>query len=178
MAEQLMRRMLEAGYAGAGSKGALWSRIALQDMSYVFDQLLYEGSIQPGDADALEVEFKRFFFLVSTRRQPLAMIGPLVDRVWHQFVLFTEKYSEFCRRTAGFFVHHRPDTATTPVPVEAGENFLRAYEDEFGSLPALWWKGMSPETEAFYKLRPLRGRPPVRWSGWTGEIAPAISRSR
>jgi len=144
-------------------------KLEAEDMSFVFDQLLYKSAIDEEDVLVLEREFKRFFLLVGLSNKPMAMIGPLIDEIWHQFIVFTEKYDKFCRDSVGFFVHHRPDTSETPVPQEAGENFLQAYEQRFGQLPPIWWKGMDVKTRAFYQARPLRDRPPTRWSGWTGE---------
>jgi hypothetical protein len=117
---------------------------------------------------AAEAELRKFFVLVGLDAGPLAMIGPAVDEVWHQLVLFTPQYRAFCASTVGFFVDHLPDTSSTPVPKEAGENFLTAYQRCFGELPSIWWHGMDSETEAHYRTRPVEGPPKTRWSGWTG----------
>ncbi|MFD9701339.1 glycine-rich domain-containing protein [Lentzea sp. NPDC059081] len=37
-----------------------------------------------------------------------------VDIGWHQFILNTREYAEFCDREAGYFIHHVPDEFTAP----------------------------------------------------------------
>ncbi|WP_207925872.1 glycine-rich domain-containing protein [Actinocrispum wychmicini] len=37
-----------------------------------------------------------------------------VDKGWHQFILNTVDYAEFCERVAGRFLHHVPDEFTPP----------------------------------------------------------------
>lgn len=146
----------------------LMDRLLAEDLSSIFERLIYSRLVESSEVQKLDIEFKKFMFLVGVSDRPIAMIGPKPDAVWHQFILFTHEYASFCQRTVGFFVHHLPDTVKTPVPVEAGENFLSTYERYFGELPVVWLEAMSPETIAYYSNRPLSGKPPTRWSGWTG----------
>jgi hypothetical protein len=37
------------------------------------------------------------------------MISPIVDEVWHAFILFTSDYAAFCDEVFGRFVHHAPN---------------------------------------------------------------------
>lgn len=32
----------------------------------------------------------------------------LVDKVWHEFILHTREYMDFCERHFGEYIHHRP----------------------------------------------------------------------
>ncbi|SEB44313.1 hypothetical protein SAMN04489727_1791 [Amycolatopsis tolypomycina] len=45
----------------------------------------------------------------------------LVDIGWHNFLMYTAEYAEFCARHAGRFIHHRPndDEAGSEVPLVA-----------------------------------------------------------
>ena len=147
----------------------LLARIEAEDFSFVFERLVHAGEVAPDEISMLDVEFRKFMFLVGVGKSPMAIVGPLPDEVWHQFILFTRQYEAFCHRTLGFFVDHLPDTPMTPVPSTAGENFLVAYEQYFGRLPAIWMQGLPPEAAAFYAARPLSGPPPVTWSGWAGK---------
>lgn len=143
-------------------------RLEQYDMSFVLDKLVTDGKIPKSSRESLEREFKRFMTLVGIGVCPLAMIGPLVDEVWHQFVLFTKEYKDFCHATVGQFVGHRPDTPTTPVPIVAGENFRAAYRRYFGKLDSIWYRGMNSATRQYYLSPALDGKPPRAWSGWAG----------
>lgn len=56
-------------------------------------------------------------FLGACALNPGARLVPskLIDFGWHAFILHTREYAEFCERTAGRFIHHRPE-----VPGQAG----------------------------------------------------------
>jgi hypothetical protein len=47
--------------------------------------------------------------------------SPLVDIGWHNYLMYTAEYEEFCLRIAGRFIHHRPndDGGTTDTSVVA-----------------------------------------------------------
>jgi hypothetical protein len=49
-------------------------------------------------------------FLKACADNPGVNLSPTraVDPGWHAFILHTEDYADFCRRTAGRFIHHRP----------------------------------------------------------------------
>lgn len=50
-------------------------------------------------------------FLVACALNPGSHLTPSVqvDTGWHAFILHTREYADFCTRTAGRFIHHRPD---------------------------------------------------------------------
>jgi hypothetical protein len=144
-------------------------RLEQYDMSFVFERLTSRGHCTSSEVPVLEREFKRFVALVGFGIRPLAMIGPVVDEVWHQFILFTRQYREFCHATVGFFIGHQPDTASAPIPVTAGENFRCGFKQFFGNLPKIWFKGMNEATISYYLQPTLAGKPPMEWSGWVGE---------
>jgi hypothetical protein len=72
------------------------------------------------------------------------MYSRRVDEVWHQFVLFTGQYIDFCHRYFGEYLHHNPSNAPE-VPGRAElkpstlEGFRARYESVFGEqLPEVW----------------------------------------
>jgi hypothetical protein len=34
----------------------------------------------------------------------------IIDDAWHEFILFTRMYADFCEKTFGRFIHHTPDS--------------------------------------------------------------------
>ncbi|MES2014667.1 MAG: hypothetical protein V4437_02530 [Patescibacteria group bacterium] len=54
--------------------------------------------------------FELVRFLVWKSLYPNKLIAPTeeVDEVWHEFILHTELYREFCKTHFGTFIDHRP----------------------------------------------------------------------
>jgi hypothetical protein len=59
-------------------------------------------------------------------RRMLAMPSQVVDVAWHEFILFTRNYREFCRKALGRFLHHTPSEAM-PDPTTATESIKRSW---------------------------------------------------
>ena len=114
------------------------------DMSQVLDRYEKETRL-PEDAIAEhEREIKRFLAMCSYRPGKYGMRGPL-DELWHTFIIFTEKYQNFCTALGGNFIHHYPvihkeGAHAQRDPKTAYKDFLRDYEELFGEKPAkhLW----------------------------------------
>lgn len=55
------------------------------------------------------------------------MPSQAVDEAWHEFILMTRSYHDFCRRTLGRFLHHVPAEAMRS-PTQAQEGLRRAWK--------------------------------------------------
>ncbi|HEX5686414.1 MAG TPA: hypothetical protein VFY73_20490 [Ideonella sp.] len=55
----------------------------------------------------------RQFFLAHLKsgRRYVSMPSQVADELWHEFILHTRNYDEFCRRAFGRFLHHTPAAA-------------------------------------------------------------------
>jgi hypothetical protein len=106
--------------------------------SQVREKILMEASIPAGLVDEAIDEFRKYFCLIARGNASIGMLSPHVDEVWHTFILFTEDYAAFCADVFGRFIHHRPHLLSQPVGSESGEQFVRAYEEVYGELPAVW----------------------------------------
>jgi hypothetical protein len=81
------------------------------------------------DADCARVmEGLRQFFAVSILAQGrrVAMPSQAVDTAWHEFILSTRAYRDFCRGTLGRFLHHTPAEAMRS-PTHAQDGIRRAW---------------------------------------------------
>ncbi len=99
------------------------------------------------EAEALFVEVKRHLFLAMTlRERTLPVYSTRIDEGWHQFILFTREYHDFCSRFAGRYLHHSPresaggGSGASPL---AFEDFVVEYERRFGPLSDLWHDHLS-----------------------------------
>lgn len=148
------------------SQELMLKRVGDYELPYLEQRLLSNGWSRRRCAVAL-AEFRKFIALTGFVEPPLAMVGECVDEVWHELILFTPQYRRFCFETVGKFISHQPNTPLTPIPVEAIANFASAYNVYFGLLPNIWLEG---DARASNWLSGIPGsKPPMRWSGWTGD---------
>jgi hypothetical protein len=62
-----------------------------------------------------------FHIVVHSRRRMVSMPSQAVDTAWHEFILFTREYQEFCSKALGRFLHHTPaESMSSPTVAQAG----------------------------------------------------------
>ena len=88
---------------------------------------------------ALFNELKKFLLICSVSDAPVSMLGKKVDGVWHEFILFTKAYREFCETYLGKFVDHTPNTTSAPIRFSGAKQFILLYTERFGEIPNDLW---------------------------------------
>lgn len=64
------------------------------------------------DAELVERGLRQFFIAcMRSRKKFVAMPSRAVDVLWHEFILHTKAYQNWCRSGLGFFLHHTPAEA-------------------------------------------------------------------
>lgn len=112
-------------------------------MSFQFDPLVHRMVDKHGwtEANAKQCfeDLKRYLWLCASTGKPLVP-SKKIDQMWHDFILFTMDYSEFCEVRLGRFIHHRPrrrddevGQGGTPVGVT-----LKLAKQAFGTLSKYW----------------------------------------
>jgi hypothetical protein len=94
------------------------------------------------EARALFREVKRYFYLSRIDQSTIwEMYSLRIDEIWHQFVLFTRQYMDFCARHYGAYLPHNPSNAPgRTVPVATFEEFNAYYQKTFSEpLPDCWY---------------------------------------
>ena len=86
------------------------------------------------------LEYKKFMYLAATSEM---MVSPseIVDVVWHQHLVFTQSYSDFCR-VLGKQIQHVPSThsqADAEKFQQAKERTNNRYRSVFGEQPREIW---------------------------------------
>lgn len=78
----------------------------------------------------------RKFFICSSMAKGafVSMPSKVVDDLWHEFILFTKHYDEFCKQALGKFLHH------TPAVV------LGSQQTANQGLRRCWWYACKEET--------------------------------
>jgi len=78
------------------------------------------------DLDRVFSGLRQYFRIVLGRRALVSMPSQVVDAAWHEFILFTRDYRDFCQRGLGRFIHHVPAEAMR-APTDAQEGIRRAW---------------------------------------------------
>lgn len=122
---------------------------------FLIEKLQKEQIVESAEeAQALFTEVLRYLVLDTLYpHKKWQMYSRRVDEVWHQFVLFTQQYIEFCVGYFGKLRHHFPsnapglpeqpaarDSTTRTLDLRAAIEFRETYERTFGMpLPDLWY---------------------------------------
>lgn len=53
-----------------------------------------------------------FQLVAANPRTQLGMPSHAVDKAWHEFILITKNYADFCEKAFGKFLHHTPHSAS------------------------------------------------------------------
>lgn len=143
----------------------------LEAAPWVRHRFTESGGHSPDEAAR---ELDRFFHLTTRTSQPLAMISPNIDKLWHRLIEFTEFYEGFCTSRYGALIHHRSRTPSSPVPDEAVRNFFDQYDRVFGSLPEIWERDAPARIVAFGRRHLDHLPAALAWSGWPGRVPPRL----
>ena len=116
---------------------------------FLLEKLLKDQIAETLDeARALFQEVKRYILLaqVDESATAWAMNSLRVDEAWHQFVLFTREYTDYCQRFFHRYIHHNPSNAPRLITDRHGkesssfDRFRERYERFFGApLPEVWY---------------------------------------
>jgi hypothetical protein len=94
------------------------------DFGKLLDARLAKRRPQFGPDQRTEVfEGLRDWFHVcnAAGRRQVSMPSQAIDDAWHEFILFTRNYDQFCKKSLGRFLHHVPAQAMqSPTQAQAG----------------------------------------------------------
>lgn len=84
------------------------------DLSDVTERVHRRRGFDEEEAEELEKKFRKFSLMVLEERgpddDPDREISPAddLDEYWHEFLLDTRRYQEYCDYVFDYFVHHNP----------------------------------------------------------------------
>lgn len=79
------------------------------------------------DVDLVERGLRQFFLAcLRSRRKFVAMPSQVVDAMWHEFILHTRAYDDWCELALGWFLHHAPALALG-VQAQNNDGLRRAW---------------------------------------------------
>lgn len=85
-------------------------------------------------------ELKKFLWLCDrTDEQCILIVSKLIDELWHQFILSTIEYHDFCDQFFGHYMHHGGKRVIVSMEHKPGIlSFFRSYKENFGPVSRLW----------------------------------------
>ena len=91
-------------------------------------------------ANELFEDMKRFLYLCAVNEGAMAPPEE-IDEIWHNFILFTGDYADFCNETVGFFLHHQPLTVAQRAKSDGSmiERTRTAARHAFGDDLSAYW---------------------------------------
>ncbi len=128
---------------------------------YVVERLVKNRIVDSvSEGEKLFTEAKRYLVLCDANLDvDVGMYSVRVDEAWHAFLLYTDQYTQFCKRFFGRYIGHAP---TNGPHAEAHDHkhrpkltfpeFRGRYEALFGEpLPDVWYnsRGITPAQRMF-----------------------------
>ena len=121
---------------------------------FLIEKLLKEHIVETSEeGEALFTEVKRFCVLAQSDDTKIwTMYSFRIDEVWHQFILFTKQYINFCESFFGRYIPHIPSNAPKSETMNLAEAssfelFQSRYHELFGeSLSDAWYDERSVTT--------------------------------
>ncbi len=125
-----------------------------QALEYQNDEVVHRFTtlwkVSFAEAQDLFLETKKWLWLCAQlEKQRLAITTPLliIDEMWHNFVLFSREYMEYCHDCFGHYIHHAPTTHREK------EEYKQQYEaDPIGSAEKKMQEQIQQFTLIYQKL--------------------------
>ncbi|MGG2027441.1 hypothetical protein AB1282_17225 [Gottfriedia sp. S16(2024)] len=81
----------------------------------------------------IESELKRFF-LMAAIFENVPMYSQEVDKIWHEMILFTKSYHNFCKAFCGEMIHHEPNIHKDDVTITDRSDARAVYNLLYNTL--------------------------------------------
>lgn len=105
------------------------------DLQYIVKRIVKQLKWAPRDARKAVRKYKNFLILRFLYPDYQIVPTDVIDVVWHEHILHTEKYLQDCKKIFGDYFHHHPTEHAKKKEKEiADSNFLktaRLYEKHF-----------------------------------------------
>ena len=94
----------------------------------------------PNDSEKALCETIKFLVLAGENMDGQLTPSARIDLAWHEFILFTRTYENFCEEQLGKMIHHEPSD-NHEVNSQQYAHTLAHYRDRFGEPPSEYWGG-------------------------------------
>ncbi len=108
-------------------------KYTVSDLESILTKISENQGLNIKKSTELFHEVLKFLFLVNKHEKTLTP-SILVDNAWHEFILHTNSYHNFCSKYMNRFIHHTPDSNKAKNMSQFRET-LNLYFREFQSHP-------------------------------------------
>ncbi|OES43883.1 hypothetical protein [Domibacillus iocasae] len=126
---QTLGMRLEEGYLLVNKLYEAWNDTSA---AAVKNRLIGKGILSNKEYGWYELELKRFFCLSAIMKN-VPMYNEKVDAIWHDMILFTKDYADFCEQFNGAMIHHTPTDKASMTKASASHE-RAVYELVYGIL--------------------------------------------
>lgn len=113
-------------------------------LNRVVHRVAARRSFSSVESDRAALELVKFLRLCAESDLPLAP-SEIIDDLWHEFILHTRDYAEFCATVLGTFVHHVPSTLPDPSGYHRTLERIRA---RFGTSDERFWPAAGADCDS------------------------------
>lgn len=93
----------------ANSNHKILTKIMDWDLSEITNYVKIENpNLSEKDIIDTAEEYKYFMYLTVLTNNQISIPTKMVDLIWHAHILHTQSYTQFCKKIAGKYVHHKP----------------------------------------------------------------------
>lgn len=86
--------------------------VANLNMDKFVDRAIAHGDLKRDQVERAKIEYRQFMLLIwlneSAGHTQLVVPTVLADAIWHEHIMFTREYREFCENLVGKFIDHVP----------------------------------------------------------------------
>lgn len=119
---------------------SLFNRMMDYDNPALRERMEVKYNWTPEFTNKLFCEMKKFLYLCATNESAMAPPEE-IDEIWHNFILFTGDYADYCKNKVGMFLHHQPLTVAQRAQSDGSmiKNTLDAARISFGNDLSEHW---------------------------------------
>ncbi len=121
------------------------TRKVLDDNPILVSKIVVGAEVTEEEVPLLLEEVLRFLFLIRMGNQILTP-SHIVDMAWHEFILCTRYYAQFCEEHFEKFIHHHPGGLEEDNHRQFHQT-LKLYALAFGEISSKYWGPAATFTE-------------------------------
>lgn len=112
----------------------------LDEIPVLNSKIVTSTALQESEVPNVLAEVLKFLHLIGENNQRLTP-SLVVDLAWHEFILCTRNYHDYCEEHFGRYIHHHPGGDEK----QNNQQFLlthQLYKSAFGTPPEAYWGGI------------------------------------
>ena len=108
-------------------------KIESENLDFVIKRIKKNTNLEVGQINQQKIEFLRFFSLSIFDKDCFIVPPKEVDEFWHNFILFTVDYSNFCDKYLSTYFHHMPSKTKNEI-----DSLNQSYKETLEKIKKLY----------------------------------------